>query len=179
MRLRIASCRPTAWFTCLLQGQAPGHGQQIAQGVAIDSRQAHEHDGMGPIVVRQVVTFRRLLEEPFSFLDADPDHDRCWFRRSMGCYAGHEGTPDLQDRRSVVFRGCLDVRQREPHVPDDVERVRRCSRSNSSLHPFALPKHNTPVRAVRFKVTLEPTRLLKPDDRHATLDAVLLRRMQP
>jgi hypothetical protein len=52
------------------------------------------------------------------------------FRRAMSCQACHEAASHLQYRRTVVLRGCFDVRERERHRPVAAQRraVRRESR---------------------------------------------------
>jgi hypothetical protein len=46
---------------------------------------------MDSVVVRQIAGLGRILEEPFSFLKADPDDECVRFRRAMGSQTDHEG----------------------------------------------------------------------------------------
>ena len=89
---------------------------------------------MASIVVRHVVGVGRILQEPFAFLNVDPDNQRLRFRRAVSGEARHEGATNLQYRRSIVIRLGFDVWKAEPHGPDQFEIDRRCLPCQSSLH---------------------------------------------
>ena len=87
------------------QGEAPGNGEEVAQGVGADLRQADKDQGIGPVIVGQVVGFGRIFDEAPAVFPGG-SYDECGrFRRGMGGDAGKETAAQLEYGRSIVLIG--------------------------------------------------------------------------
>ena len=105
------------------QGQTPGNGEEVAQGVRTDLRQTDQDQGIGPVVVRQVVGFGGIFDEVPAFFPVGSDDERVRFGRGMGGESGEETAAQLQNGGSIVFRGGFDIRQREPNGANRLEGI--------------------------------------------------------
>jgi hypothetical protein len=95
------------------------------ESVTIQSRQSRKYYRMGSIVLRQVIGFGRIFEQPLAIVWVHSDDERVWLGGGMSGESGHEAAGCLENLRAVVSGNRLHVRELEPHHPDCFERAQR------------------------------------------------------
>lgn len=91
------------------------------EGVSIDRSEPHQHDGITPVVVRDVIDIRRVRQQQLSIFDFAPHDQRVRVGREMGREAGDKYAVNSQNRRAIVAGGGFNVRQRQSNCRDEFE----------------------------------------------------------